>query len=93
MSEEKKFDLRTHIMDPKTGKMVKVQPYRLHISAEFGHVYERDGKKFYPNGEPWIDPRAPKVAETTQAEVPAAVVTQSKSVSQAPNRGSNHTRE
>lgn len=29
--EEKLFDLRVHIREPKTGKLVDVRPYKLHI--------------------------------------------------------------
>ncbi len=38
MSE--KFDLRTHIRDPKTGRVTVAQPYTLHLSAE-ASLYER----------------------------------------------------
>lgn len=44
------FDLRVSIKHPKTGRILKHQPYRLHVSAEFGHVFERGGHFFFENG-------------------------------------------
>lgn len=46
------FDLKVHHREEKTGRIVRVNPYRLHCSKEFGQVYERDGQLFYPNNEP-----------------------------------------
>ena len=48
---KKSFDLRTHIMDPKTGAITKVQPYRLHVSRDNGEFYERDGTMYTRGGE------------------------------------------
>lgn len=47
--EEKRFDLRTHIRDPKTGEVVKKNLYRLHIKNGV-KVFERGGKKYHENG-------------------------------------------
>lgn len=43
------FDLRVHIKDPKTGKMLKFQPYRLVVTKE-GQYYVRDGKRYNADG-------------------------------------------
>lgn len=60
------FDTRVHIRDPKTGRLVKIQDYRLTKSkARDGNVvgyYERDGKKYWENGE-----------ETTDAAIASAL--------------------
>jgi hypothetical protein len=51
------FDLRTHIRDPKTGQVIKKQPYKLYIGkfdgSNVGKFYERpvgSGNLFYENG-------------------------------------------
>lgn len=54
MNQQQSFDLRTHIRDPKNGRIVKAQPYRLHCSGS-QRVFERDGKKFLENGEPFVE--------------------------------------
>lgn len=52
MEEENKgFDLRTHVRDPITARVVKHQPYQLRISKKWGSVYIRDGVAYCPNGE------------------------------------------
>lgn len=45
------FDLRTHIRDPKSGKTVTKQPYRMMTSREHGIMFERGGVRYYPNGD------------------------------------------
>jgi hypothetical protein len=45
------FDLRTHIRDPKTGKIVNSQPYKMMVSREHGTLFERGGVRYYPNGD------------------------------------------
>ncbi len=45
------FDLRVHIRDLKTGKMIKEQPYKLHVDKERGKAFERDGKFYTLNGQ------------------------------------------
>ena len=47
---KKHFDLRTHLRDPKTGQVVKHQPYRMLVDKETGVVFERAGIKYFPNG-------------------------------------------
>lgn len=44
------FDLRVHIRDSKTGKIVRENPYSLSISKEHGVIYTRDGVQFNPDG-------------------------------------------
>ena len=64
MSEQ--FDLKTHYRDPKSGKVVRVSPYRLVVSKRNGDVvkvFERDGIKRYENNE--IVSEAPVHAEAT----------------------------
>lgn len=49
VDEVQGFDLRTHITDPKTGRVVKHQPYRI-VGDKEGVTYIREGKKYAPNG-------------------------------------------
>lgn len=51
MAEPTKFDLRTHIVDPKSGKLVKYQPYRYVVEQGKAPYFVRDGKKYTPGGE------------------------------------------
>ncbi len=51
MSEYKGFDTRVHIRDRKTGKVAKVQPYKLVISGGEQRFF-RGGVEFYGSGEP-----------------------------------------
>lgn len=44
------FDLRTHIVDPKSGQIIKEQPYRRVVDKEKGTYYIRDGKRYQENG-------------------------------------------
>lgn len=49
------FDLRTYIRDPKSGQVIKRQPYRLHHCAEHGEWFERpvnSGNCWFRNGQP-----------------------------------------
>lgn len=54
-SEKKAFDVRVTIMDPKTGRVVKHQPYELTVvktgPGNMSQFYKRDGKWHYPNGD------------------------------------------
>jgi hypothetical protein len=50
------FDTRVHIVDPKTGKLAKIQDYRLTVvgGRDRGiavQVFERAGKFYWGNGE------------------------------------------
>jgi len=48
------FDYRVHITDPKTGRLVKYQPYQMVIKDGITKI-ERpigSGNWFHPNGEP-----------------------------------------
>ncbi len=47
----KKFDLRTRIVNPKTGVVIRWQPYSYVVSKENGEEYFlRDGKRWNRNG-------------------------------------------
>lgn len=51
---KKTFDWRTHVKDPKTGRLVKFQPYKMVIKDGLTMI-ERpidSGNWFHPNGEP-----------------------------------------
>jgi hypothetical protein len=64
------FDMRVEIVDAKTGKLLKYQPYVRHAHRDKGVVYERDGKFYYENGIE--NPNWAKVAEEPKAEVSAS---------------------
>jgi hypothetical protein len=55
------FDLRTEIRDPKSGMVLKYQPYRAHHfkvgPGESTVVYERDGKFYFADGTEAPDPK------------------------------------
>lgn len=44
------FDTRVHLIDPKSGRLVREQHYALHI-VNGRQVFERSGEYFWPNGE------------------------------------------
>lgn len=50
---EKLFDLRVDIRDPKTGAIIKRQPYQKLVcrGGEYDEIYVRDGIRYLPNGE------------------------------------------
>lgn len=48
--EKQQFDLRVHVRDPKTGFVVRKQPYRLTVDREQGEVFHRGGKRYYRDG-------------------------------------------
>jgi hypothetical protein len=47
------FDLRTHIKDAKTGRLLRVQPYTLHIirGDKYFERPPKSGNLFYESGE------------------------------------------
>lgn len=53
------FDLRTHINDPRTGRLLKYQPYRRTVDKAEVIYYRKDEKgierRYFENGFP-IDP-------------------------------------
>ena len=49
---EKKFDLKVHHKDKKSGRMTSVNPYQMRHTADGGVRYYRKGVEFYPNGDP-----------------------------------------
>lgn len=52
-SGKKLFDLRVHIFDPKTGRIVRVQPYKKIVQKGMDpeEYYIRDGIRYLANGE------------------------------------------
>lgn len=53
-TQQQGFDYRVHIFDPKTGKLLKYQPYQMVIKDGITKI-ERpigSGNWFHPNGEP-----------------------------------------
>lgn len=63
---KKKFDLRTDIRDPKTGAIIKRQPYRMEVSRERGSIFIRNNVEYYANGDR-VDGKSAKPAETLKA--------------------------
>jgi hypothetical protein len=53
--------LRTHHLDPKSGRIVKVSPYRLRIRDGVS-VFEKEGNFYTANGDP-VDPQTTLMAE------------------------------
>lgn len=66
------FDYRAVIRDPKTGEVIKTQPWSLTVSQDHGEVLRRDGKCFAPNGVEIQDPYLKK-PEDPKPEVQAEV--------------------
>lgn len=75
------FNKTVHYRDPKSGKIIDRDPYRLHITkqgADSIRIFERNGVKYYENGE--VVEQAAQVAEATldsivsKIEVEPAVV-------------------
>lgn len=60
------FDLKTHIRDPKSGRVIASNPYVLRIKNG-ERVYERGGKRYYENGEEVKTPQ--QIAAEKAAEV------------------------
>lgn len=58
MDTKEGFDLRTTIRDPKSGKTVKEQYWTGHFNKSGEHVFERDGKFYYENGQEAPNPKA-----------------------------------
>lgn len=63
----KGFDYRSTIRDPKTGKLIKEQHYKIHESDK-GHFLERDGKFYFADGSETTDPRIAKKESTIIVE-------------------------
>ena len=67
--EQQGFDLRVSIVDPKTKRVVKHQPYQLKITNGV-RIFIRDGVKYYENGTR-VDPVvAQQVEEAPQVPGP-----------------------
>lgn len=45
------FDLRTHVINPKSGKLLRRQPYRYVVDKDHGNYFIRDGKLFSEQGK------------------------------------------
>lgn len=73
---KKRFDLRVTITDPKSGQVIKQQPYQKFVQrgADPEEWYVRDGKRYAMNGEPLDKPKkvapAPKAPEKTEPADP-----------------------
>lgn len=52
------FDRRATISDPRTGKTVKEQHYTSRVSQDGQEVLTRNGKKYWPNGNEIVEPKA-----------------------------------
>lgn len=63
------FDTKVHHRDPKTAKVVKVNPYRCVINP-MGTTYFRNGKQYHPDGSIKFDPAVE--AEKAKAKEEAA---------------------
>lgn len=77
------FDLKVHHIDPKTGRIHRIDPYRLFIDKEHGRRFERPpgSRTFYSEGGELLDSpelqakreaEAKKQAEATQPQVQGA---------------------
>lgn len=64
----KRFDTRVEIRDPKTGDVIRRQPYRL-IIRNGEQRFIRDGIEYYPNGDP-VDPALYLVKQEKANEKP-----------------------
>lgn len=70
------FDKTVHFRDGKSGKVIRKSPYRLHVAKQGNDavkIFERDGVKYYENGELVEQPK--KVAEATLDAVVAKIET------------------
>lgn len=83
------FDMRTHIYDAKTGKMIRYQPYVRYADKTKGVAYERDGKFFYETGEladvkVWGEPASKsmtrKITSTSIEELQAKIEEQERTL-------------
>lgn len=65
-SGKAKFDLRTHIINPKTGQVIRHQPYERISDKAKGTWFIRNGIRYYGNGQLHEDDaRHGKKAEVT----------------------------
>ena len=65
---EKRFDTRTHILDGKTGEVIKTQHYAKTMTKGGHEYYVRDGVKYCANGDPWDDVHACQPAQPVAKE-------------------------
>lgn len=69
---QKKFDLKVHIRDPKTGRIVRTEPYSLRISS-VGQVFTRHGVDYHPDGTQ-IDPAQKPIITKTKEEIQSELI-------------------
>jgi hypothetical protein len=77
------FDLRTHIVEPKTGQLLKYQPYRRVVDGRDGTYYIRrspDGveRRYNENGHPLEAAPSPSVSTPIVAAIAAGAPAQGK---------------
>ena len=70
----KEFDKLVHVRDKKSGKIVAENHYVYRVKSGGGQWYEREGKRYHPNGElmdapkPAPEPAAPAVDAAPKPE-------------------------
>ena len=67
------FDTRVHITDAKTGRLLKFQPYKLHVvgGVEYYERPVKSGNLFYPDGKVagrWVEGPNKQMYADTNAE-------------------------
>lgn len=70
------FNKTVHYRDPKSGKVVSSDPYRVHVmrqGTDAIRIFERNGVKYYENGE--VVEQAAQVAEATLDAVVSRIET------------------
>lgn len=65
------FDLRTHIIDPKTGAKIRTQPYRMVVSNDEGTYFVRDSRRYNAQGVA-LDALPPEEAKALAGAQPKA---------------------
>jgi hypothetical protein len=66
------FDYRVTIRNPKTGELIKEQPYKRYVSEIGGEYLERDGKFYATNGDEIPDPKADAARALAKADIAIA---------------------
>lgn len=55
------FDKTVHHKNPRTGKVERVEPYRVHVTQRYGKCFEKKGKYFWENGQELTEDEVVKV--------------------------------
>jgi hypothetical protein len=65
-----KLDLTTHVRAGKTGQIIEVKPYRVHIEnkVKMFEMPKGSGQFFYENGEPIPADKCPKLTPVIRME-------------------------